>query len=420
MKPKEKRNYLNLIDNFGRNIDYLRLSVTDRCNLRCFYCNPYNIDNLTYLKRSEVLSFEEIILSVKILTELGIKKVKITGGEPLIKDNIIYLIKKIKGINKIEDVSITTNGLFLGKYLRELKSAGVERLNISIDSLDEKNYSIITGGGNLKIVLNNLFSAINLGFNEIKINTVVTSFLNRNDIINFINLVKSFPISVRFIEQMPILKVNNNSSNSSKNNNNNKNNNNSNSNNNNNNNSSSNSNNNYNNNNNNNNDDGDVKAIVSTKANNTKTIKTKAIDVSSNKKFNLADILKIIEEDGSCYKAEEKKGFGPAVYYKSNAWKGYIGFIENNENSCSYCNRIRLTAEGKLKICLFSDIQYDLKSKLRNNTHPNLIKKDIVEFVKTKPINRNFLKCTKNTKIDESCLGEIKEKIPQSMNIIGG
>lgn len=187
-------------DSFGRTIDYLRISLTDRCNLRCVYCIP---EGVSLCRHEELLSFEEIERLVKIFAELGIKKVRLTGGELFLRRNIMELVKKIGKIEGISELSVTTNGVLLSENIDELKSAGVKNINISIDSLDEDNYERICGSKSLAKVLKGLDEAYNAGFN-VKINCVPIKSLNEKDAVKIALLSKDRKIDVRFIELMPI------------------------------------------------------------------------------------------------------------------------------------------------------------------------------------------------------------------------
>ncbi len=189
-------------DTYRRNINYLRISVTDLCNLRCKYCMPES--GVDKIQHCEVLSIEEIIKIAKESAKLGIRKVRITGGEPLVRKGIIDLVKGISEIEGIEDVAMTTNGLLLKKYGKELKEAGLNRVNISIDSLDPDKYRKITRGGEVRQVLEGIEEALKLGLHPIKLNTVIIGGENEADIPNLMNLTKIYPIDVRFIELMPI------------------------------------------------------------------------------------------------------------------------------------------------------------------------------------------------------------------------
>lgn len=188
-------------DNFGRDINYLRISITDKCNLRCKYCMPEN--GIEKLEHDEVLTIEEYLEIVKVFKGLGIRKVRITGGEPLVKKGVTKLIKGCKEIG-IEEIAMTTNGLLLEDKARELKDAGLTRVNISLDSLDEEKYHEITRGGNLKDVLNGIEACRKYHITPIKLNTVMMKNFNLNEFRDFVDLTKTEDISVRFIELMPI------------------------------------------------------------------------------------------------------------------------------------------------------------------------------------------------------------------------
>lgn len=189
-------------DTYRRNINYLRISVTDLCNLRCKYCMPET--GVEKISHCDVLSVEEIIRIAKESASLGIEKVRITGGEPLIRNGIIDLVKGISAIEGIKDVAMTTNGLLLKKYGKDLKEAGLNRVNISIDSLDPDKYRRITRGGEVIQVLEGIEEALKLGLKPIKLNTVIVGGENEEDIPKLMNLTKIYPIDVRFIELMPI------------------------------------------------------------------------------------------------------------------------------------------------------------------------------------------------------------------------
>ncbi|NBG87326.1 GTP 3',8-cyclase MoaA [Isachenkonia alkalipeptolytica] len=189
-------------DTYKRNINYLRISVTDFCNLRCKYCMPEA--GVEKMKHCDVLSIEEIVKIAKESASLGIRKVRITGGEPLVRKGIIDLIKGISAIEGIEDIAMTTNGLLLKEYGKELKEAGLKRVNISIDSLDPHRYREITRGGEVEKVLEGIEEALTLGLDPIKLNTVIIGGENEEDIRKLMDLTKVYPIDVRFIELMPI------------------------------------------------------------------------------------------------------------------------------------------------------------------------------------------------------------------------
>jgi cyclic pyranopterin phosphate synthase len=285
-----------MVDSYGRKIEYLRLSITDRCNLRCFYCT--RMDNIKWISHNEILTFEEMERFVRCAAKLGIKKVRITGGEPLLKKDLPYFIKLLANIDGIEDISLTTNGQLLSEYIYELKEAGLNRVNVSLDTLDEEKYRKMTGGGELNKVLQGIEACLEAGLHPLKINCVVIKKVNDDDIINLARLTLSIPVWVRFIEFMPV-----------------------------------------------------------------------------NLKWNYSglvpqhEIKSRIEKEFSLEKVEDYTlaGKGPAQYYKISSSQGGIGFIDGATGSyCNKCNRIRLSCDGKLRSCLFSEWSLNVKEVLRN------------------------------------------------------
>lgn len=193
------------VDTYGREIDYLRISITDRCNLRCTYCMPEN--GIEKTSHNHIMRIEEIISFVKVAASEGIKKVRITGGEPLVRRGIISLIEGIAKITSIRDISLTTNGSLLSTYAKDLKAAGLNRLNISLDTLDPLKYKEITRLGDIETVLSGIDCAIEQGFDQIKMNTVLIGGFNDSEIDDFIDYTTSHKIKWRLIELMPIGEV---------------------------------------------------------------------------------------------------------------------------------------------------------------------------------------------------------------------
>jgi molybdenum cofactor biosynthesis protein A len=188
-------------DRFQREIDYIRISVTDKCNFRCRYCMPE--EGVETIPHSEVLSFEEIVRVVSVLSELGIKKVKITGGEPLVRRDICTLIQKIVKISGIEDITLTTNGFLLGEMAEQLKRAGIRTINVSVDTLNRREFADICRRDGLDQVLDSIEKAKNLGL-EIRINTTVSEESNLEELFELLEYFVNRDIPVRFIELMPI------------------------------------------------------------------------------------------------------------------------------------------------------------------------------------------------------------------------
>ncbi|NNE30630.1 MAG: GTP 3',8-cyclase MoaA [Saprospiraceae bacterium] len=189
-----------LIDNHGRVINYLRLAVTDRCNLRCFYCMPE--EGIEYVRRDELMSFEEMIRITKLFASQGISKIRITGGEPFLRKDLMEFLDVITSIPEIEQVSITTNGTLLRKHIPELKRMGVRNINLSLDSLDAERFRKITRRDNLSEVLDAMDLLVDQGF-KTRVNAVVMAGKNTQDIIPMVELGRNRPISIRFIEEMP-------------------------------------------------------------------------------------------------------------------------------------------------------------------------------------------------------------------------
>ena len=189
-------------DRFGRTINYLRISITDLCNLRCVYCMPP--DGVVKRKQGHSISFEAIERAVQAAVGLGIAKIRLTGGEPLVRKGIVSLVEKLASIEGVEDLAMTTNGLLLGTYAKELKEAGLTRVNISLDTFSPEKFANITRGGDISQVMQGIEAALSCGFHPLKINTVVMKGFNEDELLDFAKLTMEYPIDVRFIEYMPI------------------------------------------------------------------------------------------------------------------------------------------------------------------------------------------------------------------------
>ncbi|MCX6347651.1 MAG: GTP 3',8-cyclase MoaA [Actinobacteria bacterium] len=353
-----------LTDSFGRIINYLRISITDRCNLRCFYCMPEH--GIKLIERSEILSYSEIIRIVKIFSNLGIKKIRITGGEPLTRkgaaDFIENLLKTVAGI----DMAITTNGIYLDKYIDNLASAGLGGINISLDTLNKDQYCKITRNNifSPNDIINNIKKALKLGINDIKINSVLTGFDDEKDIFDLINLALNLQIDVKFIEVMQVDSI------------------------------------------------GGVN-ITETECGETNKLENDNKTISFKENLNINEkVLNILKCFGSVENITERKGFGPAVYYRLNNSQVNIGVISNSGKHCESCNRIRLTSDGKLKPCLYSNSILDIKKLLRTGSSDSEIINEIKNIIKDKPMNKwSSLNSGNNHN---------KAIIPEFMNKIGG
>lgn len=297
-------------DGHGRTIDYLRISLTDRCNYRCIYCMPE--EGVKSLCHEDILRIEEIAHVVRVLAGLGIRSVRLTGGEPLVRKGVVDLVRDIRATPGIENISLTTNGVLLPKMADDLRDAGLSRVNISLDTLDADQYRLITRRGNLSDALNGIKAALECGLSPVKLNTVVVRSLNQ-DLLGFAKLTLDEPLHVRFIEYMPV------------------------------------------------GHDEDcggcgwgIDDVVPAEE------ILQAIDAQ-------ASSLGL----GHLQPAEKGKpdGWGPARYYRLPNAQGTIGVISAISNHfCGSCNRLRLTADGKIKPCLFSDQEYDLRTALREGT----------------------------------------------------
>jgi cyclic pyranopterin phosphate synthase len=191
---------MNLLDKYSRTIDYMRISVTDRCNIGCLYCKTENRD---IVDSKEILSYDEIFKIVDAAAQLGVRKIRITGGEPLVRKDIHRLIEMLRTISSIDDISMTTNGILLDKYIDKLADAGLNRFNISMDSLVPSVYKEITRGGSIEAVYRGLEAVTERGLSPIKINMVPIKGLNDTEIEDFVYLAKTKPYQIRFIELMP-------------------------------------------------------------------------------------------------------------------------------------------------------------------------------------------------------------------------
>jgi len=194
-----------MLDKYSREINYLRVSITDRCNLHCVYCRPK--EGISVQGHEDILRYEEIIRVVSLAVRMGLVKVRVTGGEPLVRRGCVEFLDALKKINGLKDISLTTNGILLEEFAREICDTGITRINISLDSLDQDKYFRITNGGNLDAVLRGIIRAEEIGFSPIKINTVLIKGFNDNEALDFARLAVEKPFQVRFIELMPMGKT---------------------------------------------------------------------------------------------------------------------------------------------------------------------------------------------------------------------
>lgn len=298
-----------LIDTFGRGHDNLRVSVTDRCNIRCFYCMPEH--PVDFVPRSEVLSFEEIERFVRICVDLGVRKVRVTGGEPLVRRDLPVLVRKLASIEGIKDLSLTTNGVLLAPQAAALFEAGLRRVNIHLDTLDRERFRKITRRDELDRVLAGIDACIRLGFDPVKINVVAVKDLVEPDIVPLARFGREKGVEVRYIEFMPL----------------------------------------------------DAQGLWQTA-----------------KVLLATDILKMLaREIGPLEPVVDGDPKAPAAEYRFVDGAGSIGFIRSvSQPFCQECNRIRLTADGMLRYCLFAIEETDIKGLLRGGATDS----DIAETIR--------------------------------------
>ena len=308
-----------LSDSFQRPINYLRISVTDRCNLRCIYCMPTN--GVRLMSHRDILTYEEIRSVVEAAAQLGISKVRLTGGEPLIRLGLSELIRMLAQVEGIDDVSLTTNGTLLGGYAAELKSAGLRRVNISLDTLKPDRFEFITRGRHLNDVLDGIRIARAVGLNPVKINTVVMAGINDDELPDFAAKTIGDGWNVRFIEFMPVVAEG--------------------------------------------------------------AVNQQLISVGEmRRRFGLLGELE------PCLSIA---GNGPAKYFRFPQAEGTIGFITPvSEHFCFNCNRLRLTADGRLRPCLLAEDEVDLKPPLRRGVSLTGLKSLIAETVARKPLRHHL------------------------------
>jgi cyclic pyranopterin phosphate synthase len=304
-------------DAHGRRIDYLRVSLTDRCNLRCRYCMP--ADGVRWKPQDEILSYEEILRFARIAVEHGITKIRLTGGEPLVRGGIVEFVRDLHAIPGIESVALTTNGTLLPRFARDLFDAGLRRVNVSLDSLDPDVFARVTRGGDLAEALSGIAAAFDVGFDPVKLNVVVVRSLDQ-DLLGFGRLTLERPLHVRFIEYMPVGEAEEGSGCHSE----------------------------------------GVEGW--TRDDSVPSDEILERIAAEGRDAGLGE-LTAVSRDG------EPGGWGPARYYRFGEAPGTIGVISPlSHHFCGECNRLRLTADGRLRPCLFSDHELDVRTALRVGT----------------------------------------------------
>eukprot|EP01125_Pyxidicula_operculata_P020528 TRINITY_DN7605_c0_g1_i1.p1 TRINITY_DN7605_c0_g1~~TRINITY_DN7605_c0_g1_i1.p1 ORF type:complete len:354 (-),score=64.04 TRINITY_DN7605_c0_g1_i1:199-1260(-) len=301
-------------DSFGRIHNYLRISITERCNLRCTYCMPEEGVNLQ--SNDKLLSTEEIIKLIRLFASRGVNKIRLTGGEPTVRKDILELTQQIGQVDGIKTIAMTSNGLVLAKKLPKLVESGLNMLNISLDTLDPFKFEIITRRLGYDNVINSIHTAIQLGINPVKVNCVVMRGINDNELVNFVEWTKDVPVHVRFIEYMPF--------------------------------------------------DGNT---------------------WSDKKFmSYKEMISVIESSG--YKLNKLPPEHPnetSKMYSVEGYAGQVGFITSmSDHFCGTCNRLRLTADGSLKVCLFGKTEVSLRDMMRSGASDGELLHVISESIKRK------------------------------------
>ncbi|MCP1312813.1 MULTISPECIES: GTP 3',8-cyclase MoaA [unclassified Halomonas] len=308
-----------LIDPIGRRVNYVRISVTDRCDFRCVYCMS---EEMTFLPRAQVLTLEEIATIARAFTELGVEKIRLTGGEPLVRANITQLVDEIGALG-LADFTMTTNGASLRKHARRLKEGGLTRLNVSLDSLDPARFKALTRTGDLDKVIDGIRAAKEAGFSRIKLNAVILKGRNDDEVLDLVAFARREGLDLSFIEEMPL---------------------------------------------------GDVS------------------DHSRAETFFSSDDVKALIETRYALTPSAVTTLGPSRYFSMSDSDSRIGFISpHSHNFCDSCNRVRVTVEGRLLLCLGNEHSVDLRAVIRR--HPGdmaKLKQAIVDALPLKPERHHF------------------------------
>jgi cyclic pyranopterin phosphate synthase len=291
-----QRQSAGMRDGFGRRIEYLRISVTDKCNLRCVYCMPEG--GLPWLKREELLTYEEIASVVRQMAELGLRRVRLTGGEPLVRKDLPELVRMLRAVDGIDDIALSTNGVLLGEMADELREAGVNRVNLSLDSLRPERVDLIARrAGSYDRIMEGFAAAERAGFDPIKVNAVIMRGRNDDEIEDFARVTIERPWHVRFIEVMPV---------------------------------------------------------------------GENLDVSAHEFVSAFEMLDRVRAVADLTPVRGPEGNGPATYFTFAKARGTVGVITPmSHNYCERCNRMRLTADGQLRPCLFGELQTNLRDAVR-------------------------------------------------------
>ncbi len=309
-----------LVDRFGRTVDYIRLSVTDRCDFRCVYCMA---EDMTFVPRAEVLTLEELYRVGAAFAALGVKKIRLTGGEPLVRHNVMHLVEQLGAIESLRELVITTNGSQLDRYAEPLRAAGVRRINISLDSLDPEKFRRITRTGDLNQVLTGIDAARAAGFEKIKLNAVIMKGRNEEEILDLVDFALDRGLDISFIEEMPLGLI----------------------------------------------DDHD-RALTFCSSDETREIISTRYQLTA---------------------TTEQTG-GPSRYWAVTGSDSRVGFISpHSHNFCHLCNRVRVTVEGRLLLCLGNEHSMDLRALLRDPAIDDAaLQQAIIAAMDLKPEKHHF------------------------------
>jgi len=309
-----------LVDKFGRRVDYIRLSVTDRCDFRCVYCMT---EEMTFLPRKEILSLEELFLVAKAFVDLGVTKIRLTGGEPLVRSDVLSLVERLGQLSDLKELLITTNGAQLDKYAEPLRAAGVTRVNVSIDSLNAERFKRISRVGKLDKVLEGIDAARTAGFDRVKLNSVIMRGYNEDEVIDLAEYALARDIDIAFIEEMPL-------------------------------------------------------GEASDHAREDTTCSNAWVRKLLSSRFELSE--------------SAAKTAGPSRYVDVKGYRSRIGFISPvTHNFCGDCNRVRVTVEGRLLLCLGNEHSMDLRAILRaEDFSESMLRDAIVAAMDLKPERHYF------------------------------
>ncbi|MEW8127196.1 MAG: GTP 3',8-cyclase MoaA [Candidatus Thiodiazotropha endolucinida] len=309
-----------MVDRFNRRINYLRISVTDRCDLRCIYCMS---EDMEFVPRSQLLTLEELLRVGKSFVEMGVRKIRITGGEPLTRRGVMQLFESLGQLDGLDDLTLTTNGTLLHRYAKTLQRAGVTRVNISLDSLQEARFRKITRIGDIRRTLTGIDAALEAGFQRVKINSVILKNRNHDEIPALVEFAEKRGMDISFIEEMPLGETG----------------------------------------------DHDRAELY----------------------YSSQQVLQDLQPHYDLIATTDTTG-GPARYYRINDSNTRVGFISpHSHNFCDHCNRVRLTAEGRLLLCLGQEHSMDLRRVVRANPlDDEPLRQAIIDAMAIKPKGHEF------------------------------